>query len=235
MSKRLLISGGSGRFAGEIIKYNTEYKIYAPTRNEMDITNVNSINNAITKFKPDIFLHPAALTRPMVKHVNCPDISIRTNIIGTSNVCLGCMKTNTKVVYISTDYVYPGTNGNYKETDPLLPVNLYAWSKLGGECAVRLYHNSLILRVCMTERPFVHPKALVDARKNLMYIEDAAKICLRLLDQSGIINVGGDPTNSYDFVKLENPDIKKIYRKDISDVDMAKDSTMDLTKLKGIQ
>ena len=113
----------------------------------------------------------------MIKHINSPNLSVKINIVGTANVCLSCIQNDVKLVYISTDYVYPGTNGNYKETDPLFPVNHYAWSKLGGECAVQLYENSLILRVCMTERPFVHKKALVDSKKNLMYIDEAAGIC----------------------------------------------------------
>ena len=38
---------------------------------------------------------------------------------------------------MSTSYVYEGVRGNYKETDPVLPWNNYAWSKLGGECAFK--------------------------------------------------------------------------------------------------
>ena len=145
MPRRLLISGGEGRFASEIINSNTEYDIYAPSKSEMDISDIHSIRRAIYKFNPDIFLHPAALTRPMLKHVDYPELSIGLNIIGTSNVCLACIERGKKLVYISTDYVYPGTTGDYKEEDPLLPVNQYAWSKLGGECAVKLYDNSLII------------------------------------------------------------------------------------------
>jgi dTDP-4-dehydrorhamnose reductase len=73
----------------------------------------------------------------MVKHIESPDASIKNNIIGTSNVVLACIEYNIKLIYISTDYVYPCTEGNYSEEDPLLPVNEYAWSKLGGECAVK--------------------------------------------------------------------------------------------------
>ena len=234
MPRRLLISGGEGRFASEIINSNTEYDIYAPSKSEMDISDIHSIRRAIYKFNPDIFLHPAALTRPMLRHVENPELSIRLNIIGTSNVCLACIERHKKLVYISTDYVYPGITGDYKEEDPLLPVNQYAWSKLGGECAVKLYDNSLIIRVCMTEKPFVHPKALVDSQKSLMYIDDAAKVCLKIMDETGVINVGGEATTLYDFAKQERPDIEKIYRKDIKDVKMAKDSTMNMEKLRSI-
>jgi dTDP-4-dehydrorhamnose reductase len=232
--KRLLISGGEGDFSKEIIKQNTEYKILAPSRDEMDITNIEDIRRIVTEFNPDVFLHPAALTRPMVKHIETPDVSITTNIIGTANVALVCMENNTKLVYISTDYVYPGTSGNYKENDAVLPVNSYAWSKLGGECSVMLYDNSLILRMSMTKKPFVHDKALVDSYKSLMYIDEAATACLKLLDSFGIINVGGPTTNHYDFVvNHEKLNIDKIYRKDISEP-MAENSSMDLHKMNGI-
>ena len=229
---RLLVSGGNGKFCNKLIEKNKDHEIFAPDRYDMDITNINSVKSNISKFKPDIFLHAAALTRPMVNHVDRPHISIKTNIIGTGNVCLACMESNLKLVYISTDYVYPGTKGDYREDDPLLPVNEYAWSKLGGECAVRLYKNSLIIRTCMTEKPFVHTHALVDCKKSMIYIDDAAEICLKILNQTGIINLGGSPTSPYEFVKKDNEDIGKIYMKDISDVDMAEDSTMNIDKLK---
>jgi len=122
--KRLLISGGNGRFAREIIKQNTQYEIYAPSKTEMDITSIDSIQRGIYNFQPDIFLHLAALSRPMIRHTENPDISIQTNIIGTANVVLSCIKNKTKLVYASTDYVYPGDSGNYTETDSLLPVIL---------------------------------------------------------------------------------------------------------------
>ena len=230
--KKILLSGGNGKFARKLLEKNKDYIVYAPDRYDMDITNINSVKSNISEFKPDIFLHAAALTRPMVDHVRRPSVSIRTNIIGTGNVCLACIASNLKLVYISTDYVYPGNEGNYKEDDPLLPVNEYAWSKLGGECAVRLHKNSLIIRACMTEKPFVHNRALVDCKKSLLYIEDAAEICLKILDQTGSINLGGPPTSPYDFVKQENKTVGKISMEEVSDVGMAYDSTMNIDKLK---
>ena len=230
--KTILVTGGEGKFAQELLKKNNIHKIHTPPKSEVDITNYWQLSNWLGFVQPDIVIHAAALTRPMVKHVESPRKSIQTNIVGTSYVCMACMNHNIKIIYISTDYVYPGIDGNYKEEDPVLPVNEYAISKMGGECAVQLYDNSLILRMSMTERPFTHPKALVDSKKNLLYIDEAAAICLKLLDEKGIINVGGSQTTPYDFVKETNPHIGKIYRKDISDVKMAKDSSMNLSKLK---
>ena len=86
--------------------------------------------------------------------------SIELNIIGTANVTKVCSELNIKLIYFSTNYVYPGVKGNYSENDNLFPVNNYAWSKLGGECSVKLYKNSLIVRVCMTEKPFLHKEGI---------------------------------------------------------------------------
>ena len=167
--KRILISGGNGEFAKELQKCNTEYEIIAPSKKEMDITDIESVDFVTNLHKPDYFIHCAALTRPMVIHNDLPDKSIMVNIIGTANVVLECMRYNIKLVYISTDHVYEGTRGNYKEKDPILPINNYAWSKLGGECSVVLYENSCILRMAMADNPFPHKFALTDSYKSLIF------------------------------------------------------------------
>ena len=59
--------------------------------------------------------------------------------------------------------------GTKKEYDSLFPTYNYAWSKLGGESAVQMYNNSLILRICMTEKPFVHNKAFADFTTNFIF------------------------------------------------------------------
>ncbi len=230
--KRILISGGNGEFAKELQRHNTKYEIVAPSKKEMDITKTEDIDYFIYSNKPDYFIHAGALTRPMVIHESEPNKSIITNIIGTSNVVLACMKYNLKLIYLSTDYVYPGIKGNYDEDDYLKPFTNYGWSKLGGECAVRLYDNHLILRMAMNKRPFPHPKALVDMKKSLMYIDDASKVVLELLDEMGTINIGGKSQSVYNFVKESNPNIGKIYLNDIEDVNMATDCSMDTTKMK---
>ena len=160
--------------------------------------------------------------------------SINLNIIGTANVVLVCMKYKVKQIYLSTDYVYPGIDGDYNEEDYLNPFTKYGWSKLGGECSVRLYDNHLILRMAMNKRPFPHPKALVDMKKSLMYIDDAAKVVLQLLNESGTINVGGKSQSVYDFVRETSTDVGKISLEDIDDVNMATDCSMNTTKMRSL-
>jgi len=157
---KIVVTGGSGRFAQSLKKIKCKYKFIYPSKKLLNITNLNSIKKFLKKEKPSSVLHLAALSRPMVQHDKKIINSINLNIIGTANLVNICSELKIKLIYFSTSYVYPGTKGNYKEHDTLLPWNNYAWSKLGGECAVQMYKNSLILRVSMTEKPFIHKKLL---------------------------------------------------------------------------
>ena len=160
------------------------------------------------------------------------DKSINLNIIGTANITKACWELGIKLIYFSTCYLYPGTKGNYKETDPLLPSNKYAWSKLGGESAVQMYNNSLILRVCMTEKPFVHKKAFYDFITNFIFHDEIAKFLFKLINKRGIINVGGKKQTVYSFVKKYNPNIKKISAKKIFGKKYPLNPSMNINKLK---
>ena len=139
-----------------------------------------------------------------------------------------------KIIYFSTGYVYPGLKGNYRETDPVLPINNYAWSKLGGESAVQMYDNSLIVRACMTEKPFIHKKALSDVYLNFIFQEEIANIIPKLIKLKGVINVGGPIKTVYQFAKKFNPSVKKIRSNQIKDVTFKKNMSMNVSKFKKI-
>ena len=160
--------------------------------------------------------------------------SINLNIVGTGNIVRICSELKIKLIYFSTSYIYPGKKGNYKETDPLLPWNNYAWSKLGGECAAQMYKNSLILRVCMTERPFVHKKAFTNVKLNFIFHDELAKILIKILDRKGIINLGGPTRTVYNFAKKYNPKIKKISSKNIAEYKSHYNLSMNLSKLNNL-
>ena len=231
--KKILVSGGDGDFAKSLLSIfdRERFELFLVNRGEMDVRDIFQIEKTIEKIKPDYFIHAAALTRPMDIHEKNPEKSILNNIVGTSNVVLACMNKNIKLIYLSTDYVYPGTKGNYSENDPVFPVNEYAWSKLGGECSVMLYENSCILRMAMVKKPFPHNAAIVDSYKSSIFIEDAAKISLELIDKFGIYNVGEKRMSIYEFAKKTIPGVKKLFLKEIKNVKMAKDSSMNIGKI----
>ena len=234
MKKNIIITGGSGRFGVHLKKIKSSHRLFFPNKKDLNILKPKSIENYLKSKKADIVIHLAGLSRPMDIHNKKIEKSIDLNIIGTANVTKICSKKNVKLIYFSTNYVYPGTKGNYTENDPLLPVNNYAWSKLGGEASVQLYKNSLILRVCMTERPFVHDKAFANVKTSFMYHDDVSKILFKLLNKKGIVNLGGKSQFIFDFAKKDKKNVKKIFLKKKDNLGMPFDSSLNINKLKKI-
>ena len=231
---KILFTGGNGRF-GSVFKKKTKLKnIIFPSKKELDILNPKKILNYLKRNKPKIIIHAAGLSRPMILHDKNINLSIDTNIIGTCNLVKICKGLNIKLIYLSTNYVYPGLKGNYNENDCLLPYNNYAWSKLGGECAVQMYKNSLILRICMTEKPFIHKKAFVDLITNFIFHEDIVKIFPKLIKKRGILNIGGQTKSVYKFAKNFNKDVKGIKARKYLGKNIPLNHSMNLKKLKAI-
>tara|TARA_B100001175_G_C19430482_1_gene600959 strand:- start:555 stop:1250 length:696 start_codon:yes stop_codon:yes gene_type:complete len=211
--KKILVTGGEGRFAKVLKNKKSKFNFIFRNKTQLNILSETSIKNNINKFKPHYIMHLAGLSRPMKIHDKNIKKSINLNIVGTANIVSACIEKNLKVIYFSTSYVYEGKKGKYKEIDPVLPWNNYGWSKLGGECAVQMYKNSLILRTCMTEKPFVHKSAFANVKTNFIYHDDFIKIFLKILNKKGIFNIGGKPQTLYQFAKNENKAVKKVLSK----------------------
>ena len=213
MIKKIIVTGSDGRFAKELKKIKSKYKFFFRNKKQLNILSIKSIQRNIKKFKPDCVLHLAALSRPMSIHDEKINTSIDINIIGTANIVKICNDHKIKLIFFSTSYVYPGKKGNYTETDPVLPWNNYGWSRLAGESAVQMYKNSLIIRACMTERPFVHKYAFKNVRSNFIYHDEFAKTFIKILNKKGTINMGGKAQTIFQFAKKENKKVKGIKSK----------------------
>ena len=232
MKTKILVTGGDGRFSKILKNKNKKLNLIFRNKKQFNILNMRSINKEIKKIKPKIILHCAGLSRPMNIHEKEISKSIDLNIIGTANLVKACEINNIKIIYFSTGYVYEGKKGNYSEKDPVKPFNNYAISKLGGECAVSMYQNSLILRITMTEKPFLHNKAYVNLKSNFMFHEDLVEILPKLINKKGIINVGGKSQSIYNFAKKFNSKVKKIVAK--KSFKLPLNQTMNIKKLKSI-
>ena len=230
MDNKILVTGGEGRFAKILKNKNKKLNLIFCSKKQLDILNLKSIKKNFEKHKPKIIFHCAGLSRPMDIHEKDITKSIDLNIIGTANLVKTCKLYKVKMIYLSTGYVYEGTRGNYKETDPVKPFNNYGLSKLGGECAVSMYKNSLILRVTMTEKPFAHDVAFTNLKTNFMFHEDLVEILPKIINETGIINIGGKSQSVYNFVKKYNKSVKKA--KLNKDSKLPLNQTMNLSKLK---
>ena len=232
MKSKILVTGGDGRFAKVLSKYNRKLNLYFASKKECNILNNSSIDKIIKKVKPKIIFHCAGLSRPMSIHEKNIEKSIDVYIIGTANIVKACKRKKIKLIYFSTGYVYNGSKGNYSENDGTKPFNNYGLSKLGGECAVSMYKNSLILRITMIEKPFPYNKAFYDLKSNFMFHEDLVKILPKIIDQKGILNVGGPTQSVFNFAKKTKKNIKRISGKKSSSLPL--NQTMNLKKLKKI-
>ena len=232
MKSKILVTGGGGRFAKVLSKYNRKLNLYFASKKECNILNNSSINKIIKKVKPKIIFHCAGLSRPMSIHENNIEKSIDANIIGTANIVKACKRKKIKLIYFSTGYVYNGSKGNYSENDGTKPFNNYGLSKLGGECAVSMYKNSLILRITMIEKPFPYNKAFYDLKSNFMFHEDLVKILPKIINQKGILNVGGKTQSVFSFAKKSSFKVRGIKAKKNSTFPL--NQTMNLAKLKSI-
>jgi dTDP-4-dehydrorhamnose reductase len=229
MSKKILVTGGNGRFAKVLKKENRLLDLKFLSKKELNILDLESIKKLLIKYKPKILMHAAGLSRPMAQHERNISKSIDLNIIGTANVVKMCKKYNVKLIYFSTNYVYSCIKGNYRETDGIKPINNYGLSKMGGEASVLMYKNSLVLRIQMTEKPFAYKKAYTNVYSNYMFHEELVKILPKLIKEFGIINVGGKSRSAYEFAKLHN---KKTIKSKNTNKKIYSNQTMNLNKLK---
>ena len=191
-----LITGGSGRLGR---KLRSELHGVAPPHNELDITDPRSVWEAVEKYQPHTIIHCAAYTSPP-KCEASPIQSLDVNIGGTLNITRECLIRNIRLVYISTEYVFEGTMGEYVETDPVLPQNKYAWSKLAGEAIVRHLSDYLIIRCAFTDRPFPHLQAPVDQFSSRVSTDELVSMLLPLLPKAqGVFHLGTDRRSVYDY------------------------------------
>ena len=232
MKKLILVTGGDGRFCKILKSKNKTLKLYFVSKKECNILDLNSIEKIIKKVNPKIIMHCAGLSRPMNIHEKNISKSIDLNIIGTANITKACERNKIKIIYFSTGYVYDGKKGNYSEEDSVKPFNNYGWSKLGGECAVAMYKNSLILRITMTEKPFIHKKAYTNLITNFMFHEDLVKILPKIINKKGILNIGGITQSVYSFAKKYQKNVKKI--KTIKTDKLPLNQSMNISKLNKI-
>ena len=107
--------------------------------------------------------------------------SIDLNILGTANVVKVCSERNKKLIFFYK-LCLSRNKRKYKESDPLLPWNNYGWSKLGAGSPYKCT-KILIIRACMTERPFIHKYAFSNVKSNFIFHDDFAKIFIKNINK----------------------------------------------------
>ena len=159
-----------------------KYEVYGRDIDDFDITRDKETMDAIMAIRPDVVIHAAAYTDVdgCESHI---ELAHSINGGGTKNVASACRELGSRMVYISTDYVFDGTkSGAYSENDPTCPINTYGRSKLEGERWFRTMVGQFVI---------VRTAWLFGRGGN-----NFVKIILRLAREKGALSVVNDQVGS---------------------------------------
>ena len=268
----LVIIGGSGLVGRILIKKIKDIaKVYATYNTtiinlegakcyQLDVRDANRVNELMKEIQPDIVINTAAKRNTRYCERN-PEETYKVNVEGTKNIVKACKNINAKMVFISSDQVFDGTKGKYREDDELNPLNTYGKQKVMAEKVIKdNLENWLILRASHIYGWFPGGDNFVSwVIENLksgreiqisydqfvtpIHVENFVDILTKLLgkDKRGIYHVGeGECLSKYEFVKR----IKETFRfdeaiiKPISsevlnqDTVRPKNNCLDLSKIK---
>ena len=143
---RLLITGASGLLGSKLCELATRknhevYSAYSQHKPlygapiQLDVSDKDAVEKIFKKVNPEAVVHAAALTN-VDKCESEKELAWKINVEGTENIAESCEKHRAFLVYISTDYVFDGEKGMYKENDKPAPINYYGLTKLKGEESV---------------------------------------------------------------------------------------------------
>ncbi|MDF2569578.1 MAG: rmlD 2 [Sporomusa sp.] len=146
---KIIVTGGCGQlgrafaaladqFAGQMVLLSSR---------DLDVTNPYQVNGLVNQTRPDVVIHTGAYTAVDAAET-AQDEAFRVNVVGTRNIAAACLNYSSKMVYLSSDYVFDGNQGMpYIEFDRPNPLNVYGRSKLEGELiAARICPKLFIVR-----------------------------------------------------------------------------------------
>ena len=221
--KVVLVFGSSGLLGSNLIPLlkAAGAHVICPSHSEADIAD-KKVWQVIGWHMPDIIVNLAAYTD--VAGAETPqgrDDAVRTNIYGSRMVCEAAQFFDAKVVYISSDYVYPGHKGPYavEEADPCCS---YGITKYVGEWFCR-EDTDLVIRTSLKARntwgPNGHKKVFHPVTTNADWVDVIAEKIVAVVgdERVGVINLGTEPKTLLSMAKSEYPEVEVL---DVDEVDL---------------
>ena len=179
---------------------------------EMDITDPFQIDSVVELTKPDVIIHTAAMTNVDQCEME-KDQCWKLNVTAVENLILACRKHNVFLEHLSTDFIFDGTSGPYKEEDLPNPVSFYGWSKYAAEKLVEssdirwaiartvlvygiahdMSRSNIILWVKKSLEEGKQIKVVTDQFRTPTLAEDLAAGCFLIAKkkEKGIFNISG--------------------------------------------
>ncbi|ERL04913.1 dTDP-4-dehydrorhamnose reductase [Mitsuokella sp. oral taxon 131] len=147
---KILVTGATGQLGHDCVLALRErgHEVRGVSSRECPLTDERAVHSCIEAFRPNAVIHAAAYTA-VDKAEDEPALCMAVNATGTEHVAAACRAAGATLLYISTDYVFPGTGtAAYEVGAEKGPLNVYGKSKLAGEEAVmRLCPQSFIVRI----------------------------------------------------------------------------------------
>jgi len=271
---KILITGGSGLLGQylniELSKNNNILTLFHENAGncnnynytQFDLRDYSFLEKIFTGFSPDIVIHTASISNPQKADKLAPKIVYDINVTATKKIAELCEKYKSKLIYTSSDLVYAGYRGSMlKEDSKLIPISLYAETKLMGEVKIQeTFDNYLILRVALlygfglnySKNHFSEMYYNFKNNKKVRLFYDQFRTPISLKEIAGvinhlckidvkkeIINTGGKERLSRvelgeilcDVAKLDKSLIDKISMEEFKDSPMVSDVSMNTDKL----
>ncbi|MCF2519494.1 NAD(P)-dependent oxidoreductase [Dyadobacter sp. CY351] len=226
--KRILITGSNGLLGQKLVDLlagNEQYETFATAKGtnrlgvsdgyhfrEMDVTDAVQVDEVLTEVKPEVIIHTAAMTNVDQCEME-KDACWKLNVTAVEILIAACKKHNIFLEHVSTDFIFDGTSGPYKEEDEPNPISFYGWSKFAAEKAVMhsdiqwaiartvlvygiahdMSRSNIILWVKKSLEEDKAIKVVTDQFRTPTLAEDLAMGCYLIADQraEGVFHISG--------------------------------------------
>jgi dTDP-4-dehydrorhamnose reductase len=221
--RRILVTGASGQLGGYLLRElrtrgetvvawsgSRSGDLFGVPLRPVELTDAAAVTDAFREARPDVVIHAAALARVSDCYRD-PDRAHRVNAEGTATLASLAAAAGARLVLVSTDLVFDGERGNYREEDAPTPTSAYGRSKVAAEQAALAYPGHAVARVSLLFGPSLvgrpsffdeQTSALREGRPVTLFRDEwrtplqlntAARALVELAfsDYSGLLHVGG--------------------------------------------
>lgn len=201
---------GHGLLGSEIVR-QTNWSYVSRKDHNIDFTDPSTYLKYLEPY--DTILNCVAITNTYGKNKK---EYYDTNYKAVAELSDICQELNKKLVHISTDYVYAGSDSVASEDSiPIISQNWYTYYKLLADEYIMLKNNShLICRCSFKPNPFPYDSAWIDQVGNFDYVDVIAGLIIQLIekDSKGLFNVGTELKSIYELANRTNPNVNKIIK-----------------------
>lgn len=191
---KILVTGVKGQLGYDVCRILSDRGIEhrGVDIDDFDITDRQAVSNYIESYHPDAVIHCSAFTA-VDRAEDDVELCTRVNVDGARNIADAAAKLGAKIMYISTDYVFPG-NGErfYQPDDPTGPLSVYGKTKLMGEVAVR----------AASDRHFIVRISWVFGKNGNNFVKTMLRLAETKTDLNVVADQIGSPTYTYDLSLL---------------------------------